>query len=1606
MLSKNNFNEKLRQMDNQRDHFSIRKLTIGAASVLIGISFMGFGGQAVHADEVTNTQPAVEQVSKETTTDSTQQNNDAQKDVATAQKTEVATDSQANNQTDNTKESAQLVKPITEADVKATTESQKAEIADKTNEVKPSDTQVQEKQKEQTSDQTQSLVVDKKATENTQAATDIATEKVRKTVQLQAKIQARIAPRAKSESQFNVKDWDGSLDNTTHEYTLNTYHGNKENIYIPNTQDFIDAGRISSDDKVYITKDLMKSITINGAVNITVDDQGEKNKVYAKGDWNKAFSNGYRTYLKHVDLSHVDTNGVTNMNGLFYGNNDLQSVNFSGCDLSNVTDTSNMFAYADWNIKHVNLDNTKGVTREILDEYVNAAKHTNKTNLDLSGINLSPNVTSLHGLFANMSNLESVNLSGLDISHITDMGGMFSGDSNLESLDLSGLDLSKVTNTDMFDRVGGKIKSVNITNTKSIPRSILDVYLKALSNAGTTTIDLRGINLSPSITSFNNLFSNMPNLESVNLSGLDTSHITDMGGMFSNDTSLKSVNLSGLNLEKVKDLSKMFCSANNLENVDFSNTKFAPDPNTNSMFAWADGNIKSVNLKNAKNVTDYILRIYARAIKNSNATTADLSDINLSPNVTSLNGLLSNMPELKNVNLSGLDISHITDMGGMFSGDSNLESLDLSGLDLSKVTNTDNMFDRVGGKIKSVNITNTKSIPRSILDIYLKALSNAGTTTIDLSGINLSPNVTSLNGLFANMPNLKSVILSGLDISNITDMGSMFSGDNNLESLDLSGLDLSKVTNTNNMFAWADWNIKHVNLDNTKGVTREILDEYVNAAKHTNKTNLDLSHITLASNTTDLSNLFANMPKLTTIKGLETWDTSHVTNMSGMFYNDPKLTTIKGLENWHTENVTDMSNMFASYTNPTTNDYNPKSLILTGHLKSLDLSKWNTGRVTNMNSMFCGQTYLTSLGDLNQWNTSNVTDMGGLFYDLENIPALNLSNWTTDKVTDMSYMFSKMSKIKNLDTISNWNTHSVKDMSYMFNGMTNLERLDLSNWDPSSVGTNNTEQNYSLARMFSDDINLTTVGDLYKWADKTGNVHDTRWMFYNTPKLENVDLQGWNTGKLQIAEGMFWKSGAKHINLEGWDLSHLAKITDAGYVEGSPNPGKLWIWRGNEHMFQDLVHKSVISMIGIKLPNAKNAFTVMDFSGTNPIVVIANGQDGAPLNDLLAVNNQTWTDGAGNKVTGRQNSDFITYVRADDNTKQIGHHGLNFIFTNLNDLHNYFNKVTNRDAVKADMANDPNGKQLVHDWNAQHDVDGNNIVMTARRVSPDSSYDPYSMSIHDVDGKGNMLADLMTSKYQLHIVAPTITKETKDPTRTIIIENPDGSTSIEKQTVEFTRNVTKHIDGTEQATQWSPTKGTWDHFDVPQHDGYDSYIDGVAGTSIGAKNINADTNNVTIHVTYKSNTPDNPTPDNPEPEKPKPETPEVPNTPDEPEKPTVQNKDNDHNKSDKSENIRPQAEDKAKNKKNSKTHNAGAHGQAAPRAATAPNRLVAPKGDQLATGKGLKELSNKPASAAKANANNKETLPQTGEEKDNVGLLRLGLLALAALGFVDRKRRD
>ena len=50
MVSKNNYSEKMRKIRPQKQRFSIRKFTVGAASVLIGLTFMGVNGRTVKAD--------------------------------------------------------------------------------------------------------------------------------------------------------------------------------------------------------------------------------------------------------------------------------------------------------------------------------------------------------------------------------------------------------------------------------------------------------------------------------------------------------------------------------------------------------------------------------------------------------------------------------------------------------------------------------------------------------------------------------------------------------------------------------------------------------------------------------------------------------------------------------------------------------------------------------------------------------------------------------------------------------------------------------------------------------------------------------------------------------------------------------------------------------------------------------------------------------------------------------------------------------------------------------------------------------------------------------------------------------------------------------------------------------------------------------------------------------------------------------------------------------------------------------------------------------------------------------------------------------------------
>ena len=1183
-------------MDEKKERFSIRKLTVGAASVLIGLIFIGVGGQTVHANTVPATQTEAVATKAATTDDTTTTSTD---DSAAKAATETSSTKETDAQTQST--TTQVSAQTSSSDAKTTapetevkTETETTEKAEKDLTKTTADAETAKTGTEDTT--TPKTETDAKAEETTTLKTN---QKAAPAKDLAA--QKTVTP---AQNNYNTADWDGSLDNTTHEYTLTGYHGeNKEDIYIPNTNDFIKAGTISDTDKVYITKDLIQTITKAGATSITIDDQGadDKNKVYAKGDWSNGFASS--STLKKVDLSHLDASGVTNMNNMFFNDSNLESVNLSGTKFGNVASANAVF-YQD------------------------------------------PKLT-------------TVNMSGTDLSHVNGANAWFGTDSALTNLDFSNVTFpDEITNIFIYAD-NNNLKNVNLTGAKNVPVDFLKAYVKAVGNSGATSIDLRGFNFDK-VTDLSSWFANMPNVKSIDLSGVDLSHVTNVDDMFYNDPNLESINLSGVKFGNVTNANAVFFKDPKLTNLDMSNVDLTNVHGINAWFSGADNlaninfsnttfpeaftdiptaKLTSVNITGAKNIPAGLLKAYVKAVGNSGATTIDLR---------------------------GFDFNKVTDLSGWFANMPNIKSIDLSGVDLSHATNIDNMF-----------------------------YNNPNLESVNLSGVKFG-NVTKANAVFYGDAKLTDVDMSGVDLSHVNGANAWFMGDSNLTTVDFSNVIFpDKFTNT---FAHADGKLKNVNLTRAKNVPADFLRAYVKSEANSGAISIDVSNFDLNKNDlSDLSGLFTNMPNLkeVNVTGLVT---DKVENVSRMFYNDSALTTIVGLDTWDTSNVTDMSYIFASFTNPTTDNHKPQGLEYTGSLKALDLSGWKTSNVTNMACMFTGQNHLETLKGLSNWNTSKVTNMAQMFHGLSKLQdgsLGDLSKWDTSNVTDMTYMFAVMSLQTDLSFVNGWKTGMVTDMSYMFAKDEKLQKLDLSNWDVSSVGLKETEQNYSFGAMFSGDTALTSVGDISHW--RTDNVHDTRQMFYGTTSLKNIDLSGWNTGKLQIAEGMFWNSGAQYINLDHWDFSNIKRLDDYGFVKAQ---GEL---SGVENMFADLTNNAVIKMDGIVLPDANTVFVVTDFRGYHPIAVIANGKNGESLADLVKLNKQTWTDKNNQTVLGRQNTNKLVFFDADDLTKKVGIEGLNFIFDSEKDLADQFNTAIGEDAVKKAIGS------LASKWDVQRDTENGKL---------------------------------------------------------------------------------------------------------------------------------------------------------------------------------------------------------------------------------------------------------------------------------------------------------
>jgi len=227
------------------------------------------------------------------------------------------------------------------------------------------------------------------------------------------------------------------------------------------------------------------------------------------------------------------------------------------------------------------------------------------------------------------------------------------------------------------------------------------------------------------------------------------------------------------------------------------------------------------------------------------------------------------------------------------------------------------------------------------------------------------------------------------------------------------------------------------NIRNCKVLIENKESELMKEYKISNKKSLEIK-LAGINKVTDISYMFYECNKLSSIPDNSYWNTSNVVNMSYMFYGCDKLSSLPDISKWNTEKVTNMCYMF-SYCH---------------QLSSLpDISNWDTSNVTDMSYMFYDCYKLSSLPDISKWNTSNVINMNEMFYRCSKLSSLpDISKWNIDKVTNMCEMFCNCFKLSSLPDISKWNTNKVTDMSYMFYCCSKLSSLpDISKWNINNV---------------------------------------------------------------------------------------------------------------------------------------------------------------------------------------------------------------------------------------------------------------------------------------------------------------------------------------------------------------------------------------------------------------------------------------------------------------------------------------------------------------------------------------------------------------------------
>ena len=251
------------------------------------------------------------------------------------------------------------------------------------------------------------------------------------------------------------------------------------------------------------------------------------------------FNYKYKTNYNKIHVKFIFKKILNDLSFMFFNCKNLESINLSSYDMTNITDMKCMFSGCT-NLKYVDLTSLN--TNNDIDLAYMFSGCLSLISFKFPSFEHKINVTNLACLFFNCSSIEEVNLSSLNTIKVKDMNRLFSACHNIKTINISSFRTDNVTDMRrMF---------AFCTNLKSID----------LSHFETKNVEV-----------MNDMFFDCRSLITLDLSSFNTINVINMSNMFAGCESLKFLDLSSFKTPKLVGIDFMLSGCTKLESIDMSN---------------------------------------------------------------------------------------------------------------------------------------------------------------------------------------------------------------------------------------------------------------------------------------------------------------------------------------------------------------------------------------------------------------------------------------------------------------------------------------------------------------------------------------------------------------------------------------------------------------------------------------------------------------------------------------------------------------------------------------------------------------------------------------------------------------------------------------------------------------------------------------------------------------------------------------------------------------------------------------------------------------------------------------------------------------------------